>query len=110
VSKSTRKSEAMGRKTDAPLAPGSSGVAHLREALKRVVRAFRAEAMRRVIRAFKAEPRPRQPDDDEPVGNWQNRTDERLDSIENKIASQNRMLLVSAVAIFADAALKVLKL
>jgi hypothetical protein len=86
------------RKTAEPMPPNASGTAHLREAMKRIVR------------AFKAEPRPRQPDDDEPVGNWQNRTDERLDSIENKIASQNRLLLVSAVAIFADAAIKVLKL
>ena len=69
-----------------------------------------AAAFGRLVRVIRAEPKPRQPDDDEPVGNWQERTDQRLETIEKKLASQNRLLLISAVAIFADALIKVLKL
>jgi hypothetical protein len=69
-----------------------------------------AAAFARLLRVIRAEPKPREPEDDEPVGNWQQRTDERLQAIEQKLASQNRLLLISAVAIFADALIKVLKL
>ena len=67
-------------------------------------------AFARLVRVVKAQPKPRQPDDDEPVGNWQQRTDERLQAIEQKIASQNRLLLLSVVAIAADFVVKVFKL
>jgi hypothetical protein len=67
-------------------------------------------ALGRLLRVIRAEPKPRQPGDDEPIGNWQQRTDERLNSIEQKLASQNRLLLLSAVAIVADATIKVFKL
>jgi hypothetical protein len=69
-----------------------------------------AAALGRLARVVKAEPRPREPDDQEPKGNWEQRTDERLGAIEQKLASQNRLLLLSAIAIIADATIKVLKL
>jgi hypothetical protein len=86
------------RTTARPLPDDASPANRLRSALGRFVRVVRAE------------PKPRQPDDDEPAGNWENRTDERLQAIEQKLASQNRLLLLSAVAIVADATIKVFHL
>jgi len=69
-----------------------------------------AAAFGRLMRVVRAQPKPRHPDDDEPIGNWQQRTDERLLAIEKTLANQNRLLLMSAIAIAADAAIKVFKL
>jgi hypothetical protein len=87
-----------GRRSEAPLPANASGADHLRAAFGRLVR------------VAKAQPRPREPGDDDPSGNWENRTDERLQAIEQKLASQNRLLLLSAVAIVADATIKVFHL
>jgi hypothetical protein len=68
------------------------------------------QSLRRLVRFARGHPKPRHPDDQEPVGNWEQRTDERLMAIEQKLANQNRLLLISAVAIAADAVVKVFKL
>jgi hypothetical protein len=86
------------RTTARPLPDNASPAARLRAAFGRFVRVVRAE------------PKPREPGDDDPSGNWENRTDERLQAIEQKLASQNRLLLLSAIAIIADATIKVMKL
>lgn len=67
-----------------------SGADHLRASIKQ----FR--------RFIQAQPRQQMPDDPQPGTQWEQQTDERLASIEQKLADQNRLLLIGVVTIVGE--------
>ena len=64
-------------------------------------------SVRRLVRILRADPG-HNPDAPEPATDWEHSINERLLAVEQKLASQNRLLLFSFVAIIADVVAKVI--
>lgn len=78
------------------MSPRPSATARLNAAARRLGRAVRA-------RVTRVGPRLGEP---EPASEWERRADERLRAIERQLSNQNRLLLLTVVSIFAEAAYK----
>ena len=79
------------------------GAARLRAALHRLGRALNRRAPSLIHQA-----EPPALDAPPPISEWGARAEERLQDLERKLSNQNRLLLLSLVAIVADAIAKVL--
>lgn len=64
-----------------------------------------AAAVSRLGRVIRADPG-HNPEAPEPKTDWEQQTDARLSRIEQTVANQNRLLLLSLVAIIGDAVIK----
>ena len=80
-----------------------TGADRLRHTLRRVGRSINRHAPN-----FIHQPEPPSPDAAPPISEWGVQAEERLQGLERKLSNQNRLLLISLVAIVADAIAKVL--
>ena len=80
--------------------PPTSGAGRLKASVRRLGHT--------VLKTVRADPTGgHNPDAPEPAGDWEHSINERLLAVEQKLASQNRLLLFSFVAIIADVVAKV---
>lgn len=64
-------------------------------------------SLRNFRRFIKAQPRLQTPDDPQPSTDWEHQAERRLAGIEQKLANQNRLLLLTVITIIGETVYRV---